>query len=839
MSGQTPERQGWRDAGRTRAGAAALLCILALALTFLWELWAASSVPVARDMQLYFVPLGRQVWNAIRSGEGFLWTPFLGTGSPLLANLQTGFFYPPNWLHGILPFLRSFSLSLVAHFALGGIGTYALCRRVELPPASAFLAAVTYMLGGYYASLTNLLTVLQVSAWLPLQCLTVVHHVERRSIGSFVGLLGVHLCSFLAGAPLTFLLASGLAVAYSAFRIAGRGRPRGRPLLVLTGSMAVVAALVAGISMVQILPMAEYVGESIRADGLPFELATRFSLQPLRLVEFAVPPSFQDPVYRFGTKSLLTAMDPWLFSVYLGASVLVPAAAAFTDRRRRSEALFWTAVAIVGLVLSLGHWTPVYRWLYDLLPGFAAFRYPERFFVLTGFAVAMLAAHGLAALRDRSRRIRGVALVAGSALLLGAVVRALWVLDKGRVRALVAAHLPDRPFLENFEYAHGVWSGQIEHAVIFLALALAAVAAYRLGWLRERVFVLVVLAVCSLDLWLAHRHLTPVVDEAFFEATPLVAESLSSEMASSMYRYRATPFDEDIDRFMTLPGLGTEASKWLWQHTLHPNSGAYHGVLTHDSGDAIHLRREADETHFLRLLPPRDRWRLLRLGSVKYLYSMTNLEQETWTDRTLLDSIPGWLYTVRDPVPRAYVASHPRFFDSELDALNAAISSRFDPHRDVALVGDARGSPASARPAADRDPDDRPSANGRARILSDSGSRVRVAVSTPVAGYLVLTDTYYPGWRARVDGAERPILQANYFYRAVPVEPGDREVVFSYEPASVQAGMRISLATLASLLLGLGAVGWRRYRRAERGTPVRRSDVEVRSPFANGTRVRA
>ncbi|MEJ2369218.1 MAG: hypothetical protein P8Y07_00005, partial [Gemmatimonadales bacterium] len=59
---------------------------------------------------------------------------------------------------------------------------------------------------------------------------------------------------------------------------------------------------------------------------------------------------------------------------------------------------------------------------------------------------------------------------------------------------------------------------------------------------------------------------------------------------------------------------------------------------------------------------------------------------------------------------------------------------------------------------------------------------------------------------AHVDGEERPILLANYSYRAVPVRPGDREVVFTYRSRPFLLGRRISAVTLVLMLIGLGLV---------------------------------
>ena len=73
-------------------------------------------------------------------------------------------------------------------------------------------------------------------------------------------------------------------------------------------------------------------------------------------------------------------------------------------------------------------------------------------------------------------------------------------------------------------------------------------------------------------------------------------------------------------------------------------------------------------------------------------------------------------------------------------------------------------------------------------------------------GFLVLNDSYFPGWTVKVDGQEHPILQANYFYRAVQLGPGEHTLEFNFIPEGMKAGLVISgfsflLVTLGSLFL--------------------------------------
>jgi hypothetical protein len=75
--------------------------------------------------------------------------------------------------------------------------------------------------------------------------------------------------------------------------------------------------------------------------------------------------------------------------------------------------------------------------------------------------------------------------------------------------------------------------------------------------------------------------------------------------------------------------------------------------------------------------------------------------------------------------------------------------------------------------------------------------------------WLVLSDIYYPGWTAMVDGKKRPVMRGNYIFRAIPLLPGDRELVLTYDAPALHLGAKVSLTTLifALALLGLTLFG--------------------------------
>jgi len=106
-----------------------------------------------------------------------------------------------------------------------------------------------------------------------------------------------------------------------------------------------------------------------------------------------------------------------------------------------------------------------------------------------------------------------------------------------------------------------------------------------------------------------------------------------------------------------------------------------------------------------------------------------------------------------------------------------------------------------------------------AEITQETSTAINIRVEAMSDGLLVLSDQYYPGWRAYLDGAEVPLLRTNLVARGVIVPKGDHIVEFRFEPKSVRVGAGLSLLSLL-LIIGLWAVSRRTANHASEGTSV-------------------
>ena len=122
---------------------------------------------------------------------------------------------------------------------------------------------------------------------------------------------------------------------------------------------------------------------------------------------------------------------------------------------------------------------------------------------------------------------------------------------------------------------------------------------------------------------------------------------------------------------------------------------------------------------------------------------------------------------------------------------------------------------------------------GTAEIAEYGANQVTVSATLAADGYLVLADSYFPGWLAQDNGQDVPIWRADGNFRAVALPAGSHTVTFKYSPVSLRLGLFASLSAGVILLLGLAVWGWRRfYRESEDDHAAKRVAKNALTPMA-------
>lgn len=258
-----------------------------------------------------------------------------------------------------------------------------------------------------------------------------------------------------------------------------------------------------------------------------------------------------------------------------------------------------------------------------------------------------------------------------------------------------------------------------------------------------------------------------------------------------------------VDRFY---GFGTAY--------LDNNFSVQYRIFSAEGYDPLYIKRygqlvaSANENKFIATPPRSDaqftnedsfhRSRLFDILGIKYILDKNDLYKEDWEPenykfppqkyKLVWQSGKFKIYERLTALPRVFLASGYEVNNSEEQIITRLFDANFDPAKYVILESDPHF-------AVDFN------AVGSAEIVSYSPNKVVVKTQSDGNKILFLSDTYFPGWKATIDGQSVEIFRANFALRAVPILAGSHEIIFTYDPLSFKLGLLISGVSIGGIVL--------------------------------------
>jgi hypothetical protein len=730
------------------------------------------------DPMLVFQPDLLVIRRDLEHGGLGLWNPYQSAGRPLLASQQTAPLFPLTWLALIRSFWRALAWIAALKLIAAALGAYALGRFTGLRRGPAALvgtvyAFCTYMNSGLQFPLSG------VMAMTPWAMLTAGRTARGGRALDAVGMaLAVGLL-MLTGSPELIAIAGGGVVCYAAWELLRPDpggemqdrRDRGRRLALLLGGgiggLALSAAALA--PFVEFLSLANTTSRGGET-GYPNSIAYAFFF----------PELWGRPDKAMGQFGPINYTER---TAYIGALPLLLAAGGLCARRPRGAHLFWGVFAAAAVLIAMD------TFLHNFVAGLPG---PDnvnmlRTLLLVELGGALLAGLGLQRWMDGDARERRRMMVAMALVGLAPVAYLLRDTDPfahlggalGQLPALGREAVTEKSFIKQIV----AWRWLVFGGAGLCVLALSR-------RLPGRLTVALVVALVAVDLLTMDAGYNPQIPYAWANppeppALAYMRAHLDHERVSGTLDATSVALQANLAERYSLPDVGSynfpKTARWadLW--------GAY-GQSTGDQND---WDPEAPRAHAV-----------LDTFAVRYVLPPAGTRGPAWL-KPVYNQVQGSQLVLENPtaLPRAWVAYDWRTATSEPSAAAATVASSTAQLHDAPVLEGAPRPPSSDRP---------PTPSG-VTFVRDEDERVELRAYARRAGYLVLEDSYYPGWQATVDGRPAPIVAANEAFRAVALPAGANLVEFRYRPASFRIGAAVSiLTTLGLLLAGIALILRRR-----------------------------
>lgn len=698
-----------------------------------------------------------------------------------------------------LPFPSNIAWVGILALLWGGIGTYYYCRIIGFGHFGAFVAGFLFACCTENVSLLNAghISKIETISWFP----WVFFFLEKALRGGRLFhyamtalMLGIQFFNMHWQISFYSCLAVG---AYWFFHVGARRLAEGKAYSSrIIGREVLLAAVMVLLFFTTIsmsfAPLFSWSRQSERAGGMSYEEGMSWSMPPEEVLTFFVPGLVgysrqeagdtpeQGQVYYWGRMHFTQTNDylgllPWL---------LLPLPLMF---RRDRYTWFFTSLAAATLIMALGKYTFIYRFMFEHLPGFATFRVPKMILFLLAFAMAVLMGRGIDLLEalaaDRKKSRAWLAWPAVVVALLGLLW--LWLSQSGSTVLSLASGIIDQPtrYQSNSSLIADRYAFMIRETAIALGIAacyLAAFFVWSRKWLSTKVLMVLLALLLGGELARVNGKLL-VVTEAPSADKKQAKTDVVEFLQKNAGRYRIQPINEQNAHYYADYGLANISayvtiSEKLYREFLENFS------LMGPMPDMMNLK-------YL-VMPLAEFQAQQAVLSAKYTPVFTST-----TGSVVLEN--------KTVLPKAWLVHAVQVAPDPGQRLMFMNSPYFNP-RDLALVENPP--PFPFPPAGGGAP------SAQADVATYEPNRIVVKASPRQPALLVLGEKYYRWWYAYVDGKRVEIEPVNHILRGVYLHPGDHQVEFRFDPLPFKVGKYLTLASFAFFTVMLGREWWLRKR---------------------------
>ena len=751
--------------------------------------------PIGDDQTRLFYPERTFTNQMLEKNTIPLWNPYIFSGTPFLADLQSAVFYPLNIIYFLLPQIYAWQILLFIQPIMATVFMYLFLSLFRLKKLAIWLGALAFGFSGFMIVWSQEhVAAGQAALWLPLVLFGIERYLTNKKLWYYLVTTIALACSILGGfIQITFYIFA-FSFLYGLFRIKTLQLPFFQYVLKIIGIYLFSLCL----SATQLLPSIEAFLESPRSTSSAWYLFEGYLLPITHVLNALVPDIFGNPgAYNFFGRGfyretvLYVGLIPFFFAIYVGFKA-----------KKNPLIIFFILGTLISFFFTVD--SPITRWFFQLpLPLLPTFL-PSRILVITAFSISVLSAFGLSTLMGKEvkkdqRLILGIFSILYLVLLL-IVSYGILLLNYGDTALLQK--------LNDYIIRHGSFPTKENTFVLLKNIILPF---FMLSFLfiflqLKRIFNLAIFGIILLTLfgqfYFLNKYLVTGELQFLYPKNEAISFLQSRNSENRFITFRQS-FEENISTYFHIYSI--EGANPIFPRRYGELLFAVknNGKISKDIP-----RIEARLSELGDKENPFDdnrRIRLMSLLGIKHVLYFDDPNLQNMSLNKLSPNLfkPVWQHNnwhaleYANAFPRVFLAHNAYIQNNAQEILDLIFDSKIDLLTSVIL----EESPREITDSGKFIELSKPSADSSTSIISYEPQKVSIHAKTNVPQMLFLSDNYYPGWKAYVDDKETKIYRANYTFRSIFLPQGNHKVIFIYKPLSFQVGLLISLIAVTLLII--------------------------------------
>lgn len=699
-------------------------------------------------------------WDLLKKGELPLWNPYNFSGAPLLSDFQSGAIYPLNFPLLFFNEKYAWTILILLQPLLAALFTYLYCRKIGITSMGSLLSSISYGFSYFMIVWLEFNIVGNIILWLPLILLSIEHLFEKLDFKWSSVLIFSLYSALSSGHPQIFGYLLAFTIIYSVFRSFNLKNKGGFVYILFLQIVAL------GVGSILLIPGIELLKNAARSPYPHQYFIDKVLLHWWHLIMAFVPDFFGNPATRnyflqdtYVGKVTSIGLVPLFFLVYV-----------FLKKRTFFASFFLVSAGVVLLLITANPLTVI---LYKFNIPFVSSSAPNLSSFILSFCLSILAGIGVDLfLKDKSTVKKTISHLLPIILIFVALWFAIIILKNS-----------------SFE-----WSGNLSISIrnlIYSTLILVTVSIIFIlrAFFKDftKLFLVLLIFLQIFDLFRAFHKFNPFVPyDLVFPSAPILTYLKENAGLNRFWGFGSGRIEANFAtqyKLFSPDGLDPLYPRKYGEFIQASKEGKIITKFTRETrSDAI----IAQGNDINALFENNQKLKVLDSLAVKYFLFREDGSETFQFPKDRFKEVyreNRWIILENLKAdPKAYLTSDVKTFKSKEEFERLFFSSEIS----VLLEEDLKIKKGE---------------NGQASFTSYSPGRMDLKTKSNNDNLLYVSETYFPGWKAYVDGSETKIYRANYAFMSLLVPSGDHQVFLKYEPSSIKIGLLLSVFSIILFIL--------------------------------------